>query len=350
MKKKLQVFVSSTYIDLIEDRQLAVEAILEAGHIPAGMELFKSGKSQMTTIKKWIDESDAFMLILGGRYGSIEAESGKSYTHLEYEYAIQKGLPVFAVVVHEEALNRRLKDKLENKGKMQDVMERENTQQYDEFKKYVLSNICGFVKETSEIKYEVHKQLNSIEQENNLIGWIRADEFNKLFKEHQKIKNSSIPNNERMEQQLNKLTTLISKLVEEKNKENNSKQTNKTTTNKVLWVDDYPSNNDNVIEYFSSQGIEFDLAINTIQGINLYNAYEYGLIITDMGRVNESDAGIKFINEIKLNEIKKKIPPIIVYASRNAIKTFGDMAYNAGANLVTDDMLVLMGEIAKLYN
>ena len=79
MNKKLQIFVSSTFTDLIEERQAAVEAILDAGHIPAGMELFKAGKSQMYTIRKWIDESDVYMLILGGRYGSIEEESGLSY-------------------------------------------------------------------------------------------------------------------------------------------------------------------------------------------------------------------------------------------------------------------------------
>ena len=38
MTKKLQVFVSSTYTDLIEERQAAVQAILDASHIPAGME------------------------------------------------------------------------------------------------------------------------------------------------------------------------------------------------------------------------------------------------------------------------------------------------------------------------
>lgn len=35
MNKKLQVFISSTYTDLTEERQAAVEAILDAGHIPA---------------------------------------------------------------------------------------------------------------------------------------------------------------------------------------------------------------------------------------------------------------------------------------------------------------------------
>jgi Domain of unknown function (DUF4062) len=47
-KKKLQVFVSSTYTDLRDERQAAVEGILSAGHIPAGMELFAAGdQSQM---------------------------------------------------------------------------------------------------------------------------------------------------------------------------------------------------------------------------------------------------------------------------------------------------------------
>jgi len=82
-KKKLQVFISSTYSDLREERQAAVEAVLTAGHIPAGMELFSAGdETQMSVIRRWIDESDVFMLILGGRYGSIERKTMKSYTQL----------------------------------------------------------------------------------------------------------------------------------------------------------------------------------------------------------------------------------------------------------------------------
>jgi hypothetical protein len=89
--KKLQVFISSTYIDLEGERQAAVEAILDSGNIPAGMELFKAGnETQLKTIERWIDESDVYLLILGGRYGSIEEKSDKSYTRLEYEYAVKK--------------------------------------------------------------------------------------------------------------------------------------------------------------------------------------------------------------------------------------------------------------------
>lgn len=102
LKKRLQVFVSSTFLDLKKERQAAVSAILSAGHIPAGMELFTAGdQSQMDVIKQWIDESDVFLLILGSRYGSIETKTGKSYTHLEYEYALSHNKPFFACVIQD---------------------------------------------------------------------------------------------------------------------------------------------------------------------------------------------------------------------------------------------------------
>ncbi len=134
MHKKLQVFVSSTYSDLKEERQAAVQAILDAGHIPAGMELFKAGnESQLKTIYKWIDESDVYMLILGGRYGSIESKSGKSYTQLEYEYALSKNIPVFAVVLSQSFLTNKI-----NTLGLDNVMEHTAPDKYQTFKSLVM--------------------------------------------------------------------------------------------------------------------------------------------------------------------------------------------------------------------
>lgn len=171
MNKKLQVFVSSTYTDLIEERQAAVEAILDAGHIPAGMELFKAGKSQMQTIQKWIDESDVYMLILGGRYGSIDEESGLSYTQLEYEYALSKNMPVFAIVLDDSFLFT----KAAARGK-DNIFEKENADKFDEFKKYVESNIVRFANNKDQISSIVHSQLNNIlnDSDYNLRGWVKS--------------------------------------------------------------------------------------------------------------------------------------------------------------------------------
>ena len=169
MNKKLQVFVSSTYTDLIEERQAAVQAILDAGHIPAGMELFKAGnESQLKTIYKWIDESDVYMLILGGRYGSIETKSGKSYTQLEYEYALAKNIPVFAVVLSESFLTTKI-----NSLGLSDVMEQKAPDKYQSFKSLVMSKIIREVDDCKDIKIQVHATLNEFINTYDLIGWIR---------------------------------------------------------------------------------------------------------------------------------------------------------------------------------
>ncbi len=172
MNKKLQVFVSSTYTDLIEERQAAVQAILDAGHIPAGMELFKAGKSQMKTIQKWIDESDVYMLILGGRYGSIEEESGLSYTELEYRYALSKNMPVFAIVLDDSFLFT----KAASKGK-EKIFEKDNIKKYDLFKSFIKKNIVKFVTNIDKIDSIIHSHLNFIlsDPEYNLLGWVRPD-------------------------------------------------------------------------------------------------------------------------------------------------------------------------------
>lgn len=89
--KKFQVFVSSTFTDLVEERKRIIESILDLDCIPAGMELFPSASQKaLDIIKKVIDDSDYYILIIGGRYGSVD-EDGLSYTELEYDYAKGSG-------------------------------------------------------------------------------------------------------------------------------------------------------------------------------------------------------------------------------------------------------------------
>ncbi len=193
-KRKLQVFVSSTFIDLKEERQTAVQAILNAGHIPAGMELFTAGdESQWTIIKRWIEESDVYMLLLGGRYGSIEPKSGKSYTHLEYDYAVELGKPLFAIVTTDKALD----EKVSKEGKK--VLELDNPQGLKDFKKVVTSNMCAFWDDLKDIKLNVNDSIRDIEYRyaDSLKGWVKADdtdlgasleELARLSKENSELK------------------------------------------------------------------------------------------------------------------------------------------------------------------
>ena len=87
MEKRYQVFVSSTYADLKQERQHVIQALMEMDCIPAGMELFPAAdEEQWEFIKRIIDDCDYYLLIIGGRYGSTTPE-GISYTEKEYDYA-----------------------------------------------------------------------------------------------------------------------------------------------------------------------------------------------------------------------------------------------------------------------
>lgn len=98
MDKRYQVFVSSTYTDLIEERRHVTQALLEMDCIPAGMEMFPAiDEDQFEFIKTVIDDCDYYLLIIAGRYGSLNPE-GVSYTEKEHDYAVAKGIPVIALL------------------------------------------------------------------------------------------------------------------------------------------------------------------------------------------------------------------------------------------------------------
>lgn len=98
MNRRYQVFISSTFLDLVDERREVMQALLEMDCLPAGMELFPAGDTdQWTLIQGVIAQSDYYLVILGGRYGSV-TEEGVSYTEKEYDYAVSLGIPVMGFV------------------------------------------------------------------------------------------------------------------------------------------------------------------------------------------------------------------------------------------------------------
>ena len=90
-EKKYQVFISSTFKDLVDERQDIIRSVLDLGHIPSGMEAFPaSSTEQLKYISRIIDECDYYVLVIGGRYGSVD-QSGVSYTEREFDYAVASG-------------------------------------------------------------------------------------------------------------------------------------------------------------------------------------------------------------------------------------------------------------------
>ncbi|MDE4455349.1 DUF4062 domain-containing protein [Psychrobacter sp. DAB_AL62B] len=166
MNKKYQVFISSTYEDLKEERDQAIKAVLEMGHIPVGMEMFSAGdEEQWQIIARQIEATDYYVVIVGHRYGS-ETDEGISYTEKEYDYAKECGVPTLGFVIDNKAPWPH--DKTDNdsvkKGKL------------DVFKAKVKSKPIHFWSNKEDLHGKVSISLIKTMNANPRVGWTRSDE------------------------------------------------------------------------------------------------------------------------------------------------------------------------------
>ena len=167
MDKRYQVFISSTFRDLLEERQAVIKAVLELDHMPAGMELFPAGEDDAwQLIKDVIDASDYYVLIVGGRYGSLD-RYGIGYTEKEYDYAIATNKPVIPLL-HKTPDNLP-RDKTET--------DNETWEKLKAFRKKVEGkHTCTYWLSAEELKSQVVLGLTSTLKRHPAVGWIRADQ------------------------------------------------------------------------------------------------------------------------------------------------------------------------------
>lgn len=186
--KRYQVFVSSTYADLKDERQKVIQTLMEMDCIPAGMELFPaSDEEQFEFIKRIIDDCDYYLLIIGGRYGSIAPE-GISYTEKEYDYAVSKGIKVIALIhgKPEEIPVSKSESLPELRAQLSDFRTKAMT-----------GRLVKFWQTAEELPGQVSLSLQKTIKTYPAIGWIRADkassedllaDINNLRKENAKLR------------------------------------------------------------------------------------------------------------------------------------------------------------------
>lgn len=190
MEKRYQVFVSSTYADLKDERKHVLQALMEMDCIPAGMELFPAAdEEQWEFIKKVIDDCDYYLLIIGGRYGSL-TNDGVSYTEKEFDYAVAKGLKVIALI-HGEP------DDIPFGKSEQDPALRENLLGFKD--KVMDGRLVRFWKNAEELPGLVALNLTKTIKMYPAIGWVRSNnvanedvliEINELRKNNTQLQES----------------------------------------------------------------------------------------------------------------------------------------------------------------
>lgn len=116
------VFVSSTYQDLGTYRKAIWELLGEFDVAIRGMEEF--GARSQTPLEPClieVEQSDIYVGIVGFRLGSVEESTGKSYTQLEYERALELKKETLIYLVDEE--NARVPIKFIDRGTSRDKLE-----------------------------------------------------------------------------------------------------------------------------------------------------------------------------------------------------------------------------------
>lgn len=167
-REKYQVFVSSTYTDLFAARKKIIETVLSLYHFPVGMEMFSADDSeQWDIIKETIEASDYYVIIIGQKYGSI-ANSGISYTEMEYDYAKELGIPVLAFI--------------RNPGVGTTPEERESdfskVQLLENFiQKAKANKMCDFWDSIDDLATKVAIALPKIMRRTPRVGWVRGNEM-----------------------------------------------------------------------------------------------------------------------------------------------------------------------------
>ncbi|WGT51415.1 DUF4062 domain-containing protein [Thioclava nitratireducens] len=168
MEKRYQVFISSTFQDLHGARQAVSEALLRANCFPAGMELFPAADAeQFEFIKSVIDQSDYYLLISAGRYGSIHPETGLSYTEMEYDYAVASEAPVIRLL-HKDPFNALKGEYIEPTD--------DGRKKLRAFRdKLTGGSLVRFWSDPKDLMAETVFALQDIQKRKPATGWVRSD-------------------------------------------------------------------------------------------------------------------------------------------------------------------------------
>ncbi|NQT87445.1 DUF4062 domain-containing protein [bacterium] len=196
MDKRYQVFISSTYEDLIEERQAVMRSLLMLDCIPAGMELFAAADdTAWGVIQKVIDECDYYIVVVGGRYGSTD-DDGMGYTEKEYRYAVEKGKLVIGFLPKDP-------DKIPQ-GKCEKTDE--GKRRLAAFRDLVSQKLCAFYHSPDSLATEIMAGITKLRAAHpDAVGWVRGDATasQELLEENRKYRQRT----DELEEALRSVTT-----------------------------------------------------------------------------------------------------------------------------------------------
>jgi len=180
----MNIFISSTYEDLKEERKEAIRYIDRIGHAVAMEKFFASNHQSKDVCLGKLQECDAVILILGFKYGSVDKVEGISFTEIEYNTVKTLGLPVFMFLKQSPDGNWRPDEfDSERESKLLSLKSRLDSERF----RVPFTN-------PQELSTEIAGAIHNYEREHGLIGiklpaFANYDEFFRPFSDRAKLFN-----------------------------------------------------------------------------------------------------------------------------------------------------------------
>jgi len=152
LSKMLTVMISSTARDLPEHRRQVMDACLAQGMLPKAMEhLPASDADAMKISRQMVDQADIYLGVIAFRYGHVPAGHSNSITEMEYDRAIERGIPCLIFFMHED-----------HPLKAADVEKGKGAARLDQFKKRLgKAHVVNFFRSPEDLRAHV---INSLSQ------------------------------------------------------------------------------------------------------------------------------------------------------------------------------------------
>jgi CheY-like chemotaxis protein len=273
----MKIFLSSTYLDLIEYRAAAANAFERLGQQGVRMEVFGARPTDATSVCfDEMIESDAMVGIYAHRYGHIPTGHTTSITEQEFDFARSKEKPVFCFLIDQDyPWPPRFIDADQQRAALA------------AFKGRIQSQI---VTETITTPHDLAFKLAS-----SLGRFLLARRVKKNLDQIPKIGSSST---ESAKSQVARRIARLGRVIEGA---------------KVLLVNDVPDQMRHVVALLREVDIDVRVCEDSESALKLINEVTFDAIISDMERHGVQDEGIRFLNNLRG---RSSAPPVIFTVGR----------------------------------
>jgi CheY-like chemotaxis protein len=273
----MKIFLSSTYLDLVEYRAAAANALERLGQQGIRMEVFGARPADATAVCfDEINESDVLVGIYAHRYGYVPAGQATSITEQEFDFARSKEKPVFCFLVDQDHpwLPRYIDV---------DALHAAATA----FRRRVQSEL---VTETFTTPHDLAFKLAA-----SLGRFLLARRVKESL---DKIPKSGLSSTESGKSQVARRVARLEGVIKGA---------------KVLLVNDVPDQMRHVVALLRQAGIEVIVCEDSESALKMAEGIRFDAIISDMERSGVQDEGIRFLKSLCT---RPSIPPVIFTVGR----------------------------------